>query len=76
MFAHDAKNDRQPQSGAYPGRLGGKERVKDPHHDGLGNSRTVVANFEKHPAFVGPLCAHPNVSAFAGFLDGLPRISD
>src|SRR5258708_3354092 len=76
MFAHDAQNDGQTKTGADAGRLGSEKGIKDARLNGLGNTRTVVADFQQYALFGDAPGLHTDNAASALRFDGMPRIAN
>src|SRR5258706_3020612 len=76
MFAHDAQNDGQTKTGADAGRLGSEKGIKDARLNGLGNTRTVVADFQQHALFGDAPGLHADNAASALRFDGMARIAN
>src|SRR5258705_9029326 len=76
MFAHDAQNYGQTKTGADAGRLGSEKGIKDARLNGLGNPRTVVADFQQHALFCDAPGLHADNAASALRFDGMPRIAN
>src|SRR5712671_3982686 len=76
MFAHDAKNDGQTKTGADAGRLGSEKGIKDARLNGLGNTRTVVADFQQYALFCDAPGLYTNDATFTLRFDRMARIAD